>query len=463
MPLVSGAKAKTDKGFSQNIERERAAGKPEKQAVAIAYSKAREGKDDIGDPDSPIEFTIDKDKSAREHDINGWAEIKGNPLSKVGVFPYSGGQIAADLDPEKIYNVYRSEEELTKPDTIDSFKLLPWTDEHTMLGSSDEGLTPAERKGIHGVIGEDVYFEDGYLKGNLKIFSDKLKELIDSGKKELSIGYRCVYVPESGVYNGERYDFIQTDIRGNHLALVDEGRSGHDVAVLDHFKFTFDSKDLKMPEYEKEDMKEKKGDMMKPADRAKDEGEMSMQECREMLKKIAAHLDSMSDSKDEFEDDLEAREINESENDVIDEGDPADFVKRADITEDEDEDAKKEDSKKAAEEGDAKDEDMKKPDGDTGRKEGAMDSMKNVLKEISKRDALAEKLSRHIGTFDHKEKTLNEVARYGVKKLQLSCKRGHEESVLAGYLAGARLSSVSVAQDSKKQSSQIDAYLRGGK
>lgn len=41
MPLVKGSKAKTKKGFSENIRREREAGKPEKQAVAIAYSEAR--------------------------------------------------------------------------------------------------------------------------------------------------------------------------------------------------------------------------------------------------------------------------------------------------------------------------------------------------------------------------------------------------------------------------------------
>lgn len=41
MPLVSGKKAKTKKGFSKNVETEMKAGKPQKQAVAIAFSKAR--------------------------------------------------------------------------------------------------------------------------------------------------------------------------------------------------------------------------------------------------------------------------------------------------------------------------------------------------------------------------------------------------------------------------------------
>lgn len=48
MPLVKGAKAKTKKGFSENVRREMHEGKPQKQAVAIAYSEARGGKKKSG-------------------------------------------------------------------------------------------------------------------------------------------------------------------------------------------------------------------------------------------------------------------------------------------------------------------------------------------------------------------------------------------------------------------------------
>jgi hypothetical protein len=41
MPLVTGKKARTSEGFSENIEREMNEGKPQKQSVAIAYSEAR--------------------------------------------------------------------------------------------------------------------------------------------------------------------------------------------------------------------------------------------------------------------------------------------------------------------------------------------------------------------------------------------------------------------------------------
>lgn len=43
MPLIKGAKPNS-KGFKKNIEVEISAGKPQKQAVAIAYSESRRTK-----------------------------------------------------------------------------------------------------------------------------------------------------------------------------------------------------------------------------------------------------------------------------------------------------------------------------------------------------------------------------------------------------------------------------------
>lgn len=42
MPLIKGKEAKTKKGFSTNVKREMEAGKPQKQAVAIAYRQSGE-------------------------------------------------------------------------------------------------------------------------------------------------------------------------------------------------------------------------------------------------------------------------------------------------------------------------------------------------------------------------------------------------------------------------------------
>ncbi|MES1986804.1 MAG: DUF2213 domain-containing protein, partial [Pseudomonadota bacterium] len=73
---------------------------------------------------------------------------------------------------------------------------------------------------------------------------------IESDEKiELSMGYTCVYDFTSGIFNGERYDAIQREIRANHIALVDQGRMGKEVRVLDRalpnkFIVTLDTKEF---------------------------------------------------------------------------------------------------------------------------------------------------------------------------------------------------------------------------
>ncbi len=195
--------------------------------------------------------------SNRKVDVNGFVRIEDNPISKVGIFDYLGSSLGPKYEQDRIYKVYRSEAALNNPQTIESFKNIPWIDDHELLGPEDEGLTPAEEKGIAGTTGEQVYFEYPYLRANLNIFSETQKEIIEDGKKELSPGYRCKYTPSPGVFEGEKYDVIQTNILGNHLATVEEGRTGPDVAVLDH-TFTLDSKDLLMDGKDKKPVEGKK-------------------------------------------------------------------------------------------------------------------------------------------------------------------------------------------------------------
>lgn len=354
-------------------------------------------------------------ETAREYDGNGWYEIAGNPISKVGVFPYSGASIGAP-NPSEMYNVYRPEDELSSEETLKSFRLLPFINNHVMLGAGVHGLTPAEQKGVEGVIGDNVYYEDGTLYANIKVFSENLADLIDAGKKELSAGYRCNYEMVSGVWNGIKYDAIQRNIRGNHLALVDQGRMGKDVAVLDHFKITFDAKDLQMAEEEK-----KKDDRL---EKVLDWAEKCM-------------------AKDAMEE--------EEKKKAEDEKDDEDKEKKA-----EDEDMDDKDKK------DAKDSDISRIEKLEGieRTGAAMDALerqfadfkanstKTILAEVAAKNVLADKLSHHIGTFDHADKTLSEVAKYGVDKLGIPCVAGNEHAVLNGYLHNRNVSTVGYAADS---------------
>lgn len=176
---------------------------------------------------------------------NGFWRIENNPISQVGVFPYLGKNISDKLEPNKIYFVYRPAEELFAPETLESFNStpLPLVDEHEMLG---DGATPAENKGIHGVI-SNVRQDGKLLVGDISIYSETMKDEINRGKKDLSMGYYCEYDLEEGDYEGQHYDAVQRNLRGNHVALVDQGRCGHSVRVYDHFALDADFKEDEHP------------------------------------------------------------------------------------------------------------------------------------------------------------------------------------------------------------------------
>ena len=206
-------------------------------------------------------------------DINGYRRQEANPISMVGVFPYTGKQIDYDgslrLDPHKIYWVLRPPEELFHPDAIKSFNGLPIRIGHVMLGSGFKSVDDEPVDGCIYNVRQSMDMPE-YLIGDFSIYTDKMKEVLDRGKvRELSLGYRCQYIPESGVFNGQPYEFKQANLRGNHLALVENGRCGSSVRVCDEAILTFDSlpeEIIKMNEQEKKTKAKKLADAIRNGD-----------------------------------------------------------------------------------------------------------------------------------------------------------------------------------------------------
>lgn len=66
MPLVKGQKARSKKGFSKNVETEMKAGRPQKQAVAIAYSEADRAKKASKDESKGMKKAMKKHADIKE-------------------------------------------------------------------------------------------------------------------------------------------------------------------------------------------------------------------------------------------------------------------------------------------------------------------------------------------------------------------------------------------------------------
>lgn len=176
--------------------------------------------------------TVAFDKaSARHYDDNGFLIIDSTVITKAAVNPYYGKEIpgyeSLGLDPEKIYNMLRDPAELEKGmHTLGEKQLLI---KHIFV-SADE----PQKESIAGTIGSNLEMVGNDVKGSLTVWDKEAINLIESGKlAELSASYFYDPVMKSGTFNGERYDGIMTNIRGNHVALVERGRIGRDALVAD--------------------------------------------------------------------------------------------------------------------------------------------------------------------------------------------------------------------------------------
>lgn len=164
-------------------------------------------------------------KSNRYFDENGFLVIKDNKIAKAGVFEYLGREISDSLPETEIYKVCRPWEELEK--SAKDFEGMP-------LKYGHEWVQPEKRDIKIGAVSGEVKLDEPYLIADIKIYDkDAIEEITAKGVVDLSPGYRAHYKQESGEYNGEKYEFKQEDIKYNHLAVVENGRSGKEVRIND--------------------------------------------------------------------------------------------------------------------------------------------------------------------------------------------------------------------------------------
>lgn len=140
--------------------------------------------------------------------------------ARTGTQPYSDGRTT--------WGEFRSDEEVEA--SLSSYGLKPFTDDHPpgMVTSNDYGSL------VKGACGQDAILlekpaADGnrYVKLTLLVGDAATIRKIRDGKVELSAGYTTVPVYKPGTDStGKTYDYLQTKIRINHLALVDRGRAG---------------------------------------------------------------------------------------------------------------------------------------------------------------------------------------------------------------------------------------------
>lgn len=176
-------------------------------------------------------LTFDAAPSQRETDENGFLHVGASHITKATVNPYYGREIPgwqeAGLDPEAVYYGLRDPEELQA--SLETWAGLPLHIEHHI----DSAEEPQKLTRV-GAVGTGAVWNPPYVDAPLTVWDRAAIDAIEDGSfRELSCAYR--YDPDftPGSYEGTPYDFIMRNIRGNHVALVEEGRAGPDVVVAD--------------------------------------------------------------------------------------------------------------------------------------------------------------------------------------------------------------------------------------
>ena len=152
------------------------------------------------------------------------------PVARTGVQEYLPEELGLSAGGAPV-PVYRPEEEVFAPACVASFEGMPVTDDHPAFA---EGVTAENirylQKGHAHNIRRGTGAEADLLLADLIITDPGLIEAIMGGKREISCGYNYALCEEGGRY-------VQRNIRGNHIAVVDAGRAGPRVSIRDHARW----------------------------------------------------------------------------------------------------------------------------------------------------------------------------------------------------------------------------------
>lgn len=173
-------------------------------------------------------YTTGQIGRTRETTPEGYLLCRDVPLARIGKLLYGDGEVPVTADNSGLIIIERGEDVLFDPRTIASFEGKPVTDDHPKDWVTPENWKKLSNGTAHDVRrGEDE--DSDCLVADLLITDKDMIDAVMKGKVEISLGYDADYT-EISVGKG-----IQTNIFGNHIALVKKGRCGSRCKIGDSF------------------------------------------------------------------------------------------------------------------------------------------------------------------------------------------------------------------------------------
>ena len=171
--------------------------------------------------------------SKRQYTDEGFLKVPGH-AARTGIQQYLAKELElTDRNPLEIVNVFRPPEEVFSKDSLESYAHKDVTDNHP-----DKLVDAKTHKAVTVGHVASLGQQDGdFVLVDLIVKDAETIKQIESGKVQLSAGYEAEYIHKPGkTEDGQEYEFIQRNIRINHIALVDKARAGQQARVFDHNK-----------------------------------------------------------------------------------------------------------------------------------------------------------------------------------------------------------------------------------
>lgn len=164
----------------------------------------------------------------REITPEGYLLCRDVRVARIGTLMYGKDEVPVTADNTGLILIQRGEDVLFDPKTIASFEGKPVTDDHP-----DDWVTPDNWKDLSKGFGRDVRRGEGvdadFLMADLLVTDKDTIQAVLNGKREISLGYDADYTEVS------KGKGVQSNIMGNHFALVKDGRCGSRCSIGDSF------------------------------------------------------------------------------------------------------------------------------------------------------------------------------------------------------------------------------------
>jgi hypothetical protein len=153
-------------------------------------------------------------------------------IARTGMQIYGPGETPIEPGPDGVVRVMREPEDVFNPAFMASLEGKPMTDEHPFgnwqdLWPVNPGNWRDYTVGTCFNVRRGEGASDGFLIADLLVCHADTIEAVRQGKREISVGYKVTY-EQTGEGEGR-----QTDMLGNHVALVKAGRCGEVCAIGD--------------------------------------------------------------------------------------------------------------------------------------------------------------------------------------------------------------------------------------